>query len=206
MVENDEIIERVEEVLSRENTDETSNSPDGDNDDESKDDQLFCRLCYGTKYDDSTLIEPCSCKGTMAKVHRQCLEKWLNRVGSTKCELCLFEFECEEKLRYGLIQSMGIWMRHNGRRRYILHDFCLFLTMNVITLSMIILLLQAIHHIYSDNFIKDALPVWYFIALCLAAALWISIYFLTFAVFFNTQIRPWWKWWRSVKKITLHTN
>lgn len=191
MVTNSETIEPMEEVLSRENADETTNNPDVDDGDESKEGQLFCRLCYGTKYDDNSLIQPCLCKGTMAKVHRQCLEKWLNRVGSTKCELCQFEFECEEKLRYGVFQSIGIWIRHNGRRRYILHDFCLFLTMNVITLSMVILLLQAIHHIYSDNFIKDQLPLWYCVALCLAAALWISIYFLTFAVFFNTQIRPW---------------
>lgn len=206
MVGNDETIEtsRVEEVLSRENADEPSNIPDSDDGTES--DQLFCRLCYGTKYDDRSLIEPCLCKGTMAKVHRKCLEKWLNRIGSTKCELCLFEFECETKLRYGLFQSIRIWMRHNGRRRYIMHDFCLFLTMNIITLSMIILLLQAIHHIYTDNLIKNVLPLWYFVALCMAAALWIAIYFLTFAVFFNTQIRPWYKWWRSVKKITLHTN
>lgn len=205
MVANDKII-RTEEVSNRANVDETRDIRNDGDDDSSKEDQLFCRLCYGTKYDDSSLIEPCSCKGTMAKVHRQCLQKWLNHIGSTKCELCLFEFKCEEKLRYGLFRSISIWMRHNGRRRYILHDFSLFLTMNIITLSMIILLLQAIHHIYNDNVVKDALPVWYFVALCLAAALWIAIYFLTFAVFFNTQIRPWYKWWRSVKKITLLTN
>lgn len=165
----------------------------------------FCRLCYGTKYDDSTLIEPCLCKGTVAKVHRQCLEKWLNRIGSKKCDLCLYEFKCEETLRYGLFQSLRVWMRHRNRRRYLLHDFCLFLTMNIITLSMIALLLQAIHHVYTDDLIRDNLPIWYFIALLLAAVLWITIYIMTFVVFISTQILPWFRWWRSVKKISLFT-
>lgn len=45
------------------------------------DEQPSCRLCFGTDLDDSDLIEPCLCKGTMAKVHRKCLEEWLNISG-----------------------------------------------------------------------------------------------------------------------------
>lgn len=210
MVTSDETIQARRETPqgnTSSNVVETSKkNPSNNNIDELEEDEVFCRLCYGTKYDDSSLIEPCLCKGTVAKVHRQCLEKWLNRIGSKKCELCLFEFECQEKLRYGCFQSIGIWLRVHRRRRFLMHDILLFLTMNVITLSMIALLLQAIYHVYSDEIVKEALPFWYFVALCLAALLWIIIYILTFVVFINTQIRPWYRWWRSVKKINLVTN
>lgn len=171
--------------------------------DEFHEEKPFCRLCYDTKYDDSTLIEPCLCKGTMSKVHKKCLEKWLNRIGSKKCELCLFEFKTEEILRYGMFQSIGVWTRSYRRRQYLMHDFCLFLMLNVITLSMIGLLLQAIHHIISENFLAPTLPMWYFIILCLAAGLWIVIYVSIFIIFINTHIRPWFVWWRSMKKINL---
>lgn len=167
------------------------------------DEKPFCRLCYDTKYDDSTLIEPCSCKGTMAKVHVQCLEKWLNHIRSKKCELCLFEFKTEEKLHYGLFQSIGIWTRNNRRHQCLMHDFYLFLMMNVIALSMIGLLLQVIHHVINDDYIRETLPIWYIAALCFATGLWITIYILIIGIFISSHIQPWFVWWRSVKKINL---
>lgn len=170
---------------------------------QSDEERVFCRLCYGTKYDDGNLIEPCLCKGSVAKVHRKCLEKWLNRIGSKTCELCLFEFKCEETLRYGLCESIQVWLRQYRQHRYLLHDLCLFVTMNIITMSMIVVLLQAIYQILSNEAIRNALPMWYILALWIAAILWIAIYLLTVAVFFNTQIRPWYQWWRSTKKIKI---
>lgn len=166
----------------------------------------LCRLCYGTKYDDISLIEPCSCKGTMAKVHRQCLERWLSHSGSKKCELCLYEYECDETLRYGIFESMIIWMRQNGRGRYFVHECFLFLIMNIITLSMIALLVQAIRHIYNENLLDESLPLWYFVSLCVAVSLWVAILLLACAVFYNVQIRPWFIWWKSMKKITILAN
>lgn len=214
MLANDEIGQAVREQVTPGTTSSIaveSSTINGDSDGDCKaDDELqeenpFCRLCYGTKYDDSTLIEPCRCKGTVAKVHRQCLEKWLNRTGSKKCDLCLFEFKCEEKLRYGLFQSMRVWIRQQHRRRYFLHDFFLLITMNVITLSMITLLLQVIRNVLDDDHIRENLPFWHFVALCLAAAVWIMIYLATFVIFIHSQIAPWYRWWKSVKKINLIT-
>lgn len=193
----------IEEVLESERVNETLVQGILNQYDSDDDDRPFCRLCYGTKYDDTTLIEPCSCKGTVAHVHKQCLNKWLNRSGSKRCDLCLFEFKCEEKLRYGLFESIKIWTNNCRRRQFLMHDFCLFLTMNTITISMIALLFQAIYHIIIDEVMKESLPMWYLVALCMAAALWVIIYFFTCAVFFKTQIQPWYKWWRSMKKISV---
>ena len=33
-------------------------------------------------------MRPCRCSGTMASVHRVCLERWLNLATKDKCELC----------------------------------------------------------------------------------------------------------------------
>lgn len=197
-----------ERKLSQENIQsdatESANIPNGGADfDEEK---PFCRLCYDTKYDDSSLIKPCLCKGSMGNVHKKCLEHWLNRCGSKKCELCLFEFKTEDRLRYGLLQSIRIWTRNYRRRQYLMHDFCLFIMMNIITLTMIGLLFQAIHHAIKDEFIKENMPVWYFIALCSAAGVGVIIYFATCIMFVKTHIRPWFIWWRSVKKINLVVN
>lgn len=174
--------------------------------DEFDDAQSFCRLCYGTRDDDSNLIEPCSCKGTVAKVHRNCLEKWLNRIGSTKCELCLYEFQCEEKRRYGLLESIRIYLRSHRHRQIFVHDLCLFFIMNVITLTMIFMLLQTIYHVSTDAGVFNALPVWYFSILCIAAILWIVIYILSLYFFVKTQIQPWYRWWISTKKLKLVVN
>jgi hypothetical protein len=54
---------------------------------------MTCRICL----EDGNTIQPCNCCGSTAHVHRECLEKWLVTSGRTDCEICHFEYECEEK-------------------------------------------------------------------------------------------------------------
>jgi hypothetical protein len=56
---------------------------------------MTCRICLE---DGGELIQPCNCKGTAANVHPDCLIKWLNISGTTSCEICKFEYECEDVL------------------------------------------------------------------------------------------------------------
>lgn len=55
--------------------------------------EKICRICRlnSTKLKEE-LISPCSCKGTLAHIHRTCLEKWLKRSGTTYCELCRYNY------------------------------------------------------------------------------------------------------------------
>lgn len=54
----------------------------------------FCRICHeGLSAGD--LLSPCECAGTLAMVHRVCLEHWLTASGTSHCELCHFEFALE---------------------------------------------------------------------------------------------------------------
>ncbi|KAM6980595.1 E3 ubiquitin-protein ligase MARCHF3 [Aplochiton taeniatus] len=54
----------------------------------------FCRICHqgGAA---GELLSPCECAGTMAMVHRGCLEHWLTTSNSSHCELCHHQFALE---------------------------------------------------------------------------------------------------------------
>ncbi|MBN3296377.1 MARH3 ligase, partial [Amia calva] len=54
----------------------------------------FCRICHeGGSVEH--LLSPCECAGTVAMVHRSCLEHWLTASNTSHCELCHFEFALE---------------------------------------------------------------------------------------------------------------
>lgn len=54
----------------------------------------FCRICHeGSSAGD--LLSPCECAGSLAMVHRVCLEHWLTASSTSHCELCHFEFSLE---------------------------------------------------------------------------------------------------------------
>lgn len=54
-------------------------------------DSIHCRICQVDTGSES-LISPCNCKGTMAYVHRSCLETWLTQSSKSKCELCKYSY------------------------------------------------------------------------------------------------------------------
>ena len=57
-------------------------------------DEPFCRICHegGSS---GELVSPCECSGTLAMVHRACLERWLTSSNSSHCELCRYQFSLE---------------------------------------------------------------------------------------------------------------
>ncbi|KAI4497878.1 hypothetical protein M0802_006994 [Mischocyttarus mexicanus] len=58
-----------------------------------------CRICH-TNTLKEPLVSPCRCKGTLANVHLSCLEKWLNQSCRSYCELCHYQYNAVETLRY----------------------------------------------------------------------------------------------------------
>lgn len=93
-----------------------------------------CRICYGTVSNES-LLRPCQCKGSIAYVHRSCLEHWLKQSGRSYCELCKHEFIVLRQpkyvillikyfnilheikhghCRYGLLKSIWVWLTSPG--------------------------------------------------------------------------------------------
>lgn len=49
------------------------------------------------------------CRGTVALVHTECLERWLTESGHTRCELCGYKYLVKRVPRHGLFRSVWIW-------------------------------------------------------------------------------------------------
>lgn len=64
--------------------------------------EMKCRYCFGGALGwivKETLISPCWCSGSLAYVHRSCLEKWLTTKKQTTCDLCKYEFITKMKYK-----------------------------------------------------------------------------------------------------------
>lgn len=71
---------------------------------------VVCRICYdGDKCE--PIITPCKCKGSVAFVHRTCLEKWLAESNLTSCEVCHYVYQTERVPMYTARQSIWRWFR-----------------------------------------------------------------------------------------------
>ncbi|XP_015458844.3 E3 ubiquitin-protein ligase MARCH8 isoform X2 [Astyanax mexicanus] len=58
-----------------------------------------CRICHCEGDDESPLITPCHCTGSLRFVHQACLQQWIKSSDTRCCELCKFEFIMETKLK-----------------------------------------------------------------------------------------------------------
>ncbi|KAK6302480.1 hypothetical protein J4Q44_G00268350 [Coregonus suidteri] len=84
----------------------------------------MCRICHEGAGGE-TLLSPCSCTGTLGKVHKSCLEKWLSSSNTSYCELCHTEFTVERRP-----QPLTKWLRDPGPRsekRTLLCDMACFM-------------------------------------------------------------------------------
>nr|XP_020457196.1 E3 ubiquitin-protein ligase MARCH8 isoform X2 [Monopterus albus] len=58
-----------------------------------------CRICHCEGDDESPLITPCHCTGSLCFVHQACLQQWIKSSDTRCCELCKYEFIMETKLK-----------------------------------------------------------------------------------------------------------
>ncbi|OWF44942.1 E3 ubiquitin-protein ligase MARCH1-like isoform X1 [Mizuhopecten yessoensis] len=62
----------------------------------------LCRICQCDILDqeeDSPLVAPCLCSGSMKYVHQACLQKWIKSSDKTCCELCKYEYKMTSKVK-----------------------------------------------------------------------------------------------------------
>ncbi|KAH6920953.1 hypothetical protein HPB50_028061 [Hyalomma asiaticum] len=50
-----------------------------------------CRICFFGD-EKQPLLDPCNCRGTIAFMHRDCLERWIQRTMDPQCQVCHFRF------------------------------------------------------------------------------------------------------------------
>ncbi|XP_052741336.1 uncharacterized protein LOC112053887 isoform X2 [Bicyclus anynana] len=85
----------------------------------------ICRICFGGESAER-LVRPCSCRGTIAAVHRGCLERWLLQAASSYCELCRHHYVVTRThngaaRRWSWARSLLEWAR-SGRGRALAAD------------------------------------------------------------------------------------
>ena len=57
------------------------------------------RICHCEGDDESPLITPCRCTGSLHFVHQTCLQQWIKSSDTRCCELCKYDFIMETKLK-----------------------------------------------------------------------------------------------------------
>ncbi|GLH10684.1 Uncharacterized protein GBIM_15599 [Gryllus bimaculatus] len=67
-----------------------------------------CRICHEEDSPES-LISPCNCMGSLGRMHRKCLEKWLSMSNSDRCEICKYRFHVTYRTRH-----IGQWLLSDG--------------------------------------------------------------------------------------------
>ncbi|CAH1395028.1 unnamed protein product [Nezara viridula] len=78
--------------------------------------EYFCRICQEENVSEEN-ISPCSCRGTMGRIHRSCLEQWLATSDSEKCEVCGFKFTVTRRPKYNIFQALIVWLTIEESRR-----------------------------------------------------------------------------------------
>ncbi|KAL4706075.1 hypothetical protein ACJJTC_001673 [Scirpophaga incertulas] len=80
----------------------------------------ICRICFGGESAER-LVRPCACRGTVAAVHRACLERWLLQASASHCELCRYHYRVTRSHKCGWAAAAAGWAA-SGRGRALWAD------------------------------------------------------------------------------------
>ncbi|XP_070780427.1 E3 ubiquitin-protein ligase MARCHF3-like isoform X2 [Enoplosus armatus] len=109
----------------------------------------MCRICHDCGAQ-GELLSPCECSGTLATIHRSCLEHWLSASGTSFCELCHYQFTVQRKSR-----SLLEWLQNPSLRqekRTLFGDMvCFLLITPLATISGWLCLRGAIDHLHFSS-------------------------------------------------------
>ncbi|XP_068633571.1 uncharacterized protein [Battus philenor] len=75
----------------------------------------ICRICFGGASRER-LARPCACRGTVAAVHRSCLERWLLQAATSHCELCRHHYVVTRTHKWSWWRAALAWARAGGAR------------------------------------------------------------------------------------------
>ncbi|XP_050686595.1 E3 ubiquitin-protein ligase MARCHF3-like [Eriocheir sinensis] len=104
----------------------------------------ICRICHEGDAE-GELISPCWCAGSVALVHRQCLERWLNTATCDTCELCGYRFPLVRSAR-PFWQFLIKCDNSEARRACKVDLICLFLLTPIAMLSVYLCIIGALQY------------------------------------------------------------
>ncbi|XP_055839247.1 uncharacterized protein LOC129907179 [Episyrphus balteatus] len=166
---------------------------------------FVCRICHNAEHPDR-LVSPCICKGSLTYVHTYCLEHWISTSGKTKCELCQFQYETIQTLRYTCLQSLRMWYSHSMSRRALQEDCQMFSLLTLVAFGIIGTILVGIQHYFVQqrgSNMPAVARIWTKGWLLFFLFMTFSVYFLNVYILVRGQLGPWYRWWQSAREIKL---
>ncbi|XP_046898723.1 E3 ubiquitin-protein ligase MARCHF3 [Hypomesus transpacificus] len=176
--------------------DSHSYSPGMDHSTESlSSEEPFCRICHDGRQA-GELLSPCECAGSLAMVHRGCLEHWLTTSNSSQCELCRHQFALER-----LPKPLTEWlctpsMQH--QRRTLCGDMICFLCITPLASLSGWLCVQGAMDLYSNNRMEA-------VGLLVLTMALFTIYFFWTMVSLRYHIQLFRTWKQTDQRVRLQT-
>ncbi|KAM9809813.1 E3 ubiquitin-protein ligase MARCH8 isoform X4 [Syngnathus typhle] len=150
--------------------------------------QDICRICHCEGDDESPLITPCHCTGSLRFVHQSCLQQWIKSSDTRCCELCKYEFIMETKLK-PLRKWEKLQMTASERRKIMCS-----VTFHVIAITCVVWSLYVLIDRTADE-IKQGIMEWPFWTKLVVVA----IGFTGGLVFMYVQCKVYVHLWRRLK-------
>ncbi|XP_049308558.1 uncharacterized protein LOC105225444 [Bactrocera dorsalis] len=163
---------------------------------------LVCRICHNSE-DPERLVSPCLCKGSLTYVHIHCLERWISTSRSTVCELCQFQYNTVQTLRYTCFQSLRMWYSRSMSRRALQEDCQMFSLLTLVAFGIIGTLLVGIQYYFLQGQSWLLSRMWTKGWLIFFLFTTLTIYFINIYMILKSQLSPWYMWWQSARDIKL---
>ncbi|XP_044753677.1 E3 ubiquitin-protein ligase MARCHF3-like [Coccinella septempunctata] len=160
---------------------------------------LICRICYDADSNEE-LITPCRCKGTVAYVHRSCLETWLAEANATNCELCHQAFHTERTPKYTTCQSLWRWLRYqptaNEVGRGIIGDMlaCAAITPMAVVITYVCLFSSDYYN--QKKFQALTAAKWTSVSLLVMIGIMLVGYYMWVFSIIKLHMTVWYNWWQ----------
>ncbi|XP_057705237.1 E3 ubiquitin-protein ligase MARCH8 isoform X3 [Corythoichthys intestinalis] len=147
-----------------------------------------CRICHCEGDEESPLITPCHCMGSLRFVHQSCLQQWIKSSDTRCCELCKYEFIMETKLK-PLRKWEKLQMTASERRKIMCS-----VTFHIIAITCVVWSLYVLINRTADE-IKQGIMEWSFWTKLVVVA----IGFTGGLVFMYVQCKVYVHLWRRLK-------
>ncbi|XP_069487477.1 E3 ubiquitin-protein ligase MARCHF1 isoform X2 [Ambystoma mexicanum] len=161
-------------------------------DDMSDDDVEVCRICHCEGDDESPLITPCRCTGTLCYVHQSCLHQWIKSSDTRCCELCKYDFIMETKLK-PLCKWEKLQMTTSERRKIVCSVTFHIIAITCVVWSLYVLIDRTAEEIKQGN--ENGVLEWPFWTKLVVVA----IGFTGGLVFMYVQCKVYIQLWRRLK-------
>ncbi|KAH1003348.1 hypothetical protein HUJ05_011272 [Dendroctonus ponderosae] len=137
-------------------------------------------------------------QGSVAFVHRTCLENWLSESGTSTCELCHQPFNTERTPRFSSSRSVWYWLRHGPRYpgTGVRGDIIACSVITPLAVVVTYVCLYSSEYYGQQKFSQIPAAKWTSISLLIMIAIMLFGYYLWVHSVVRLHARMWYSWWQ----------